>query len=341
MFILSLASADLIVGLTVMPISSVYVLTGDWIFGVIVCQIWLVIDYTASTASIFNLLILSLDRYWSIRSPLKYLCKRTKKRALGMIIIVWILSASWMIPIVAWHQWNNHGIRKQPNNVCETEFNDNVLFKLTTSSVNFFIPMTLMIVLYFKIYREIKRRGEIDIGRCSLSIQYNGKNKSVKHDENNDDDDECSPECLSTDSTVKHYQKLTIIKSDNSNSFAFENYKDIQVKSSRLRQEKKAARQLGVILGAFLACWLPYVIVFIVTAYCSCISQMIHTFVTWLGYFNSTINPFLYALCNDNFKNAFRKLLARQNQHQQNTFETVTHGTSFRVSRTHENQYFS
>lgn len=84
MFILSLAIADLTVGLIVMPISSAYVLTGDWMFGVVICQFWLVADYSASTASIFNLLILSVDRYWSIRSPLKYLCKRTKKRALGM-----------------------------------------------------------------------------------------------------------------------------------------------------------------------------------------------------------------------------------------------------------------
>ena len=100
MFILSLAVADLTVGLIVMPISSTYVLFGDWILGLFVCQSWLVIDYTASTASIFNLLILSLDRYWSIRSPLKYLCKRTKKRALAMIAVVWMISALWMIPII-------------------------------------------------------------------------------------------------------------------------------------------------------------------------------------------------------------------------------------------------
>ena len=100
MFILSLAIADLIVGLIVMPLSSTYVIFGDWILGIFVCQLWLVIDYTASTASIFNLLILSLDRYWSIRSPLKYLCKRTKKRALAMIGIVWMISALWAIPII-------------------------------------------------------------------------------------------------------------------------------------------------------------------------------------------------------------------------------------------------
>src|SRR6266487_6339491 len=83
----------------------------------------------------------------SIRSPLKYLCKRTKKRALAMIGIVWLISASWVIPIIGWHRWYSDGIRKHPDNVCETEFSDNVLFKLTTSAANFFIPMTLMVAL--------------------------------------------------------------------------------------------------------------------------------------------------------------------------------------------------
>lgn len=100
MFILSLAVADLTVGLVVMPVSAMYVLLGDWSLGLAVCQLWLVADYTASTASILNLLILSLDRYWSIRSPLAYLAQRTKKRALAMIALVWALSALWAIPII-------------------------------------------------------------------------------------------------------------------------------------------------------------------------------------------------------------------------------------------------
>ncbi|XP_074597125.1 uncharacterized protein LOC141852132 isoform X2 [Brevipalpus obovatus] len=166
MFILSLAIADSIVGLIVMPISSAYVLTGDWIFGIIVCQFWLIIDYTASTASIFNLLILSLDRYWSIKSPLKYLCKRTKKRALAMIVMVWLLAGCWILPIIGWHHWYNEGYRKHDNQVCETEFSNDKLFKVTTSVLNFVIPMSLMVILYIKIYLEIKRRGKFDMGVC-------------------------------------------------------------------------------------------------------------------------------------------------------------------------------
>ena len=63
------------------------------------CQIWLIADYSASTASILNLLTLSIDRYWSVTSPLKYLGKRTKSRALIMIGLAWLISLLWIFPI--------------------------------------------------------------------------------------------------------------------------------------------------------------------------------------------------------------------------------------------------
>lgn len=71
--------------------------------GLMLCQIWLSVDYTASTASIFNLLTLSLDRYWSITSPLQYLGKRTRARALLLIGLAWGLSLLWVIPIFGWN----------------------------------------------------------------------------------------------------------------------------------------------------------------------------------------------------------------------------------------------
>ena len=88
--------------------------TGDWYFGHVVCQFWLSVDYTASTASIFNLFILSLDRYWSITSPLRYLRKRTKKRALVMIALAWTGASMWMVPVLGWHHFVLEGVKKQP-----------------------------------------------------------------------------------------------------------------------------------------------------------------------------------------------------------------------------------
>ncbi|WAR24932.1 HRH1-like protein [Mya arenaria] len=133
MFIVSLAIADLIVGLVVMPISTVYIFTDEWLFGTAVCQIWIGIDYTASTASILNLFILSLDRYWSVTSPLKYLRKRTKKRAVLMITGVWCLSSMWIVHIIGWQHFFFGGKRSVPSSMCDTEYAKKYL--LTTKNV--------------------------------------------------------------------------------------------------------------------------------------------------------------------------------------------------------------
>ena len=80
----------------------------------------------------------------------------------------------------------------------------------------------------------------------------------------------------------------------------------------RLHQEIKAARQLGVIMGAFTVCFLPYFICFLVVAVCEdCVSFGLVTAVTWIGYCNSTLNPFLYPLCNVAFRRKFRSMLRR------------------------------
>jgi hypothetical protein len=47
LFILSLAFADLIVGLFVMPLSAANIIIGRWPFSPIICQMWLAIDYVA------------------------------------------------------------------------------------------------------------------------------------------------------------------------------------------------------------------------------------------------------------------------------------------------------
>jgi len=66
-------------------------------------DIWLALDVLLCTASINNLFMISLDRYWSITQAVKYLKKRTPSRAALMIAFVWILSAVVSLPpLVGW-----------------------------------------------------------------------------------------------------------------------------------------------------------------------------------------------------------------------------------------------
>lgn len=102
-FIASLAVADFFLGLIIMPFSLANELMGYWIFGEWWCDIHSAMDVLLSTASIMNLCLISLDRYWSITQAVEYLKKRTPARAVVMIGAVWILSALICIPpLLGW-----------------------------------------------------------------------------------------------------------------------------------------------------------------------------------------------------------------------------------------------
>jgi len=55
LFIVSLAVADLLVGLAVLPFSAMWEILEIWIFGELWCSVWLAVDVWMCTASILNL----------------------------------------------------------------------------------------------------------------------------------------------------------------------------------------------------------------------------------------------------------------------------------------------
>ncbi|OWR41115.1 alpha-1B adrenergic receptor like protein [Danaus plexippus plexippus] len=71
-FIASLAVSDFFLGLVIMPFSLANELMGYWIFGFWWCEIHSALDVLLCTASIMNLCLISLDRYWSITQLLNF-----------------------------------------------------------------------------------------------------------------------------------------------------------------------------------------------------------------------------------------------------------------------------
>ena len=74
--------------------------------------------------------------------------------------------------------------------------------------------------------------------------------------------------------------------------------------------DHKAAITLGIIMGSFLFCWVPFFTINIVGAFCStCIPGSLFAAFTWLGYLNSMANPIIYPIFNKEFRVAFGRLL--------------------------------
>uniref|UniRef100_A0A8C0B4R6 G-protein coupled receptors family 1 profile domain-containing protein n=1 Tax=Buteo japonicus TaxID=224669 RepID=A0A8C0B4R6_9AVES len=65
-FFLNLAVADLLVALSAGCFCIPYVLKGKWRLGRGLCKLWLVVDYLVCTASVFNIVLISFDRFISV-----------------------------------------------------------------------------------------------------------------------------------------------------------------------------------------------------------------------------------------------------------------------------------
>lgn len=48
------------------PLYVPYVLTGRWTFGRGLCKLWLVVDYLLCASSVFNIVLISYDRFLSV-----------------------------------------------------------------------------------------------------------------------------------------------------------------------------------------------------------------------------------------------------------------------------------
>lgn len=102
----------------------------------------------------------------------------------------------------------------------------------------------------------------------------------------------------------KHHKPslLTNLKTSPSTS---SNHKKLRF---QLAKERKASTTLGIIMSAFIFCWLPFFVLALVRPFLED-SKALNTMATlflWLGYANSLLNPIIYATLNRDFRKPFQ-----------------------------------
>uniref|UniRef100_UPI00398F3D01 muscarinic acetylcholine receptor M1-like n=1 Tax=Pristiophorus japonicus TaxID=55135 RepID=UPI00398F3D01 len=155
-FLLSLAFADLIIGTVTMNLYTSYIVMGRWALGNMACDLWLALDYVASNASVMNLLLISFDRYFSVTRPLTYMAKRTPRRAAIMIGLAWTVSFVLWAPAILLWQYIVGQRTVQPGS-CSIQFLSEPIITFGTAIAAFYLPITIMTILYWCIYTETKR----------------------------------------------------------------------------------------------------------------------------------------------------------------------------------------
>ncbi|WKY17253.1 hypothetical protein Q1695_001678 [Nippostrongylus brasiliensis] len=148
--IISLAIADLIVGLVVMPLNSLFEMTNhEWLLGLTMCDLFHALDILASTSSIWNLCVISLDRYMAGQDPIGYRDKVSKRRILMAICCVWMMSACLAFPAIVWWRTTSPHLYED-NDKCL--FTDSAMYVGFSSLVSFYIPLCLILFAYGKVF---------------------------------------------------------------------------------------------------------------------------------------------------------------------------------------------
>ncbi|XP_071044308.1 muscarinic acetylcholine receptor DM1 [Parasteatoda tepidariorum] len=212
-FLLSLAVADFSIGLISMPLFTMYLLIGTWPLGDFVCDSWLAFDYLNSNASVLNLLIISFDRYFSVTRPLTYRALRTTRRAAFMIASAWVISLMlWPPWIYAWPYIE--GARTVKKNHCYIQFLEtNSYVTFGTALAAFYVPVTVMCFLYWRIWRETKQRQK------DLSHLQAGKKEDSRKSTSSDDPPEHEEVVRKTEESKKFRSDSCVLEEETETTY--------------------------------------------------------------------------------------------------------------------------
>uniref|UniRef100_A0A667XC27 Trace amine-associated receptor 13c-like n=2 Tax=Myripristis murdjan TaxID=586833 RepID=A0A667XC27_9TELE len=252
LLLLSLAVSDLLVGLLLMP--GQILIGGCWFLGDLLCTLYYFVDFILTSASVGNMVLISVDRYVAICDPLRYPIRITQKRVKICVCLCWICSVFYNSLIL------NDNLR-QPGryNSCYGECV--VIINYIAGSVDLILtfigPITVIIVLYMRVFVvAVSQARAMRSHIVSVTLQPSGTGTAKK-------------------------------------------------------SELKAARTLGIVIVVFLICLFPYYYPSL-TGQDTLITASAVAFEIWLFYFNSCLNPVVYAFFYPWFRKSIKHIVSLQ-----------------------------
>ncbi|KAM9809213.1 alpha-2A adrenergic receptor-like [Syngnathus typhle] len=308
LFLVSLACADILVATSVMPFSLANELMGYWFFGKVWCEIYLALDVFFCTSSIVHLCAISLDRYWSITRAVEYNLRRTPRRIKCTILIVWVLAAIISFPPLITMK-KDKGQEDRP----ECKINDEKWYIVFSSTASFFAPCAIMVLVYVRIYQVAKQRTRAPPGERS---RENGPPEREDGEVNGELADESSSDGYEV--TLCSLKKRRPARTaewgrEKPGEAAEKPQANTSRWKGRQRRERRFTLVLAVVVGVFVLCWLPFFFTYTLTAVCACcVPETLFKMFFWLGYCNSSLNPLIYTVFNNDFRRSFKKILCRK-----------------------------
>ncbi|XP_035465103.1 alpha-1A adrenergic receptor isoform X2 [Scophthalmus maximus] len=233
-FIANLAAADLLLSSAVLPFSATSEALGRWVFGRTFCGVWAALDVLCCTASILSLCVISIDRYLAVSYPLRYPAIATGRRGLTAVAALWGLSAAISVgPLFGW---------KEPDPEDETvcRITEEPGYALFSALGSFYVPLVIILAMYCRVYTVVKREtNTIRKGSEGEGVETEGvvlrihRGHAAQTGKQEDDEG------------LKRHKRSTFPLP----------------RLLKFTREEKAAKTLGIVVGCFILCWLPFFLV--------------------------------------------------------------------------------
>ncbi|CAL1533968.1 unnamed protein product, partial [Lymnaea stagnalis] len=274
----SLAMADLIIGVSMFP-AAVQQLKGqvEWL-PFVWCRVYLVVRQSALYVSLLSLLLITADRWWSIHYPFSYRTRRRKKNAFLAVGGVWLIGFSLQtIPVAVW----DFLIPKETPSLNSSSPDLDLVLKTFPACELPFSHNISFVAIVSGIQYFVPLVAMLTLN-CSLYLGILGRKKiQIRRSLNSSD------------------KKSSLRPSKDGDELA---------KSLLVKQDRRAACWLGLLVIVFLVCWLPHMIVgVLITTRHNGVPLWARDVTFWFLLANSAINPLLYGFFNKEIREAFKQ----------------------------------
>ncbi|XP_029936818.1 trace amine-associated receptor 13c-like [Myripristis murdjan] len=253
LLLLSLAVSDFLVGFLLMPGEVFRIVEACWLLGDLMCALYYYVGFVIISASVGNMVLISVDRYVAICDPLRYPSKITPTRVKIYVCLCWICSVFFNCLLLKDHLTQS-GRQKTCFGQCL--FVISYVEGAVDLVFNFICPISVIIALYVRVFVVAVSQAR-----------------------------------------AMHSHVMTVQPGATS----------VTVKKSEL----KAARTLGIVIVIFLLCFCPYYFPSL-TGQDILSTASSTASVVWLLYFNSCLNPVIYAFFYPWFRKSVKLIVTLQ-----------------------------
>ncbi|XP_076462810.1 QRFP-like peptide receptor [Babylonia areolata] len=318
-FLLSLATADLLLVCICVPVKFVRFFTFTWRLGEVTCKGVHYLQNVSIICSVLNLTGLSLERYYAILHPIRARYTCTVKVARRTVLMLWALSTVMALPILMGQGHILVGeVRK--GYWCMEQWPEPVLhqvYQLYMLLVVYLLPLTFMTANYVSICRRL---WQVRYQRASIRAEHYHTVRAGSNAQqtvtpflappSSASPTACTPTSRPSDSSL-HRELRQVLRQ------LQEADRCHRCPQSEDVTRKQVVKMLVAVVVLFAVCWGPILINNVLVAFG--VLEQLH--LGWLkpmrqlfwllAYLNSSLNPIVYGFMSKNFRDSFRNTVWR------------------------------